>query len=119
MQIHVRTLICLFLTVGVCRGLPNDTELINRLIGEWQGGRHAEQYQKDGTWRLDPTQGTTHGTWRIDAGRLTKTWQLAEPPGEITISYQIMLLDAKQLVLRDSRGKTFTSTRMVGPLPPN
>jgi hypothetical protein len=107
------SLLCLFVSMGLCLGLPGDAELANRLVGEWQGGRHAEQYLNDGTWRLDPAQGTTHGTWRVESGRLTKTWQLLEPPGELTRSYEVLVLDAKKLVLRDDRGTIFTSTRMT------
>jgi len=112
-------LACSLVIVPLCNGVTEDNELARRLVGEWQGGRHAEQYLADGTFRLDPAQGTTHGIWRISNGQLTKTYQLIDPPGEKSVSYQIIALDSKRLVLRDDRGMEFKSTRMAGPLPGN
>lgn len=116
---HLALFACSFLFIRLCSGVSDDNELARRLVGEWQGGRHAEQYLADGTFRLDPAQGTTHGIWRISNGQLTKTYQLTDPPGEKTFSYQIIALDSKRMALRDERGTEFKSTRMAGPLPAN
>src|SRR3954454_2551211 len=119
MRQYILTIACSIFLVGISLGAPEDGELARRLVGEWQGGRHAEQYMQDGTFRLDPAQGTTHGTWRIANGQLTKTYQLTEPPSEKSVTYQIVALDNKRLVLRDEKGMEFKSSRMAGPLPPN
>lgn len=96
-------------TIG--RAASDDDSMAKLLVGEWQGSRHAVQYMKDGTWRLDPSEGTTHGNWRIVKGKLIETWRFQGESKDSSVSYEILVLDQKTLKTRDQKGVVFTSIR--------
>lgn len=101
-----------FLTTTVCHSATDDRTFSQLLVGEWQGARHAVQYMKDGTWRFDPAEGTTHGKWKIEHGKLIETWRFVGSSEDSSATYDIVVLDKKTLKLRDSKGTVFTSKRV-------
>ncbi len=112
-QLKTYLAVSFLLFASVCVASPEDRRLSSLLVGEWQGGRHAEQYMTGGTWRFDPAEGTTHGTWRIAAGRFIKMW--AAGPSE---SYEIVSLDKDTFVIRGKDGIVYRHRRMARPLSP-
>jgi hypothetical protein len=112
-QLKTYVAVSFLLFASVCVASPEDRRLSSLLVGEWQGGRHAEQYMTGGTWRFDPAEGTTHGTWRIAAGRFIKIW--ATGPSE---SYEIVSLDKGTFVIRGKDGIVYRHRRMARPLSP-
>lgn len=109
-------LICFaaLLATAICHAAPDDSTLYRMLVGEWQGARHSVQYMKDGTWRFNPAEGTTHGKWRIVGGKLVETWRFTGDSENSSATYDIVVIDDKTLKLRDAKGTVFTSKRARG-----
>ena len=107
---YPRSLISLLVAaiVAVSSASPEDDALSRLVVGQWQGGRHGEEYFADGTWRFLPEEGTTSGTWRIADGRFVKSWAAAG-----SAVYDIVRLDATHWVLRGADGTIFTHERIV------
>ena len=106
-------LLLVFVLSAVCYATDDDA-LSRLVVGQWQGGRHAEEYFADGTWRFLPGEGSTHGTWRIQDGRFIKSWS-----GGDSVAYDIVRLDAAHFVTRGADGTIFKHERIVGPRPPH
>jgi hypothetical protein len=109
-RMYPRWLILLLIaaSVAVCSASRDDDALSRLVVGQWQGGRHAEEYFADGTWSFLPEVGTTSGTWRIAEGRFVKSWA-----GGGSAVYDIVRLDATHWVLRGADGTIFTHERIV------
>ena len=104
-----------FLAVAICHAAPDDRALSGLLVGEWQGARPSVPYMKDGTWRFNPAEGTTHGKWRIADGKLIQTWRFVGHAEDSSATYDIVVIDDKMLKVRDAEGTVFTSKRMRSP----
>ena len=110
---HLFLKIILLLTaITACYASPTDADLSRQILGTWQGGRHAVQYQANGTWRFDPKDGTTHGTWKIANGQLVKSWRFDGDSKDTSAAFSIISLTNKQLTVRDKDGTIFNNTRI-------
>ena len=107
----LKSILLLAAITSVYAGSPDDAKKSAMLVGEWQGSRHSTQYKADGTWRLNPLEGTTHGKWKIEDGKFIETWRFNGDPKDSIAVYDIVALNGKKFILRTKDGVTCSADR--------
>jgi hypothetical protein len=89
---------------------PQSGDLSSRLVGQWQGGRHRTQYLADGTFIIDPDlpYAKPLGRWRVQAQTLIESFFAGN-----SLSWTIVALSERELVLKDQQGRVFHLKRFV------
>lgn len=86
------------------------TNAPQKMIGTWQGGRHRTQYFADGTFVTDPhlVPNPPRGQWQVQGDRLVEHF----PQANKTTTHNILSIDGKLLVIRNTQGQTFRLTKL-------
>ena len=121
-------LVAALMLPGMTLALPEDTALMQLLVGTWKRPRHDTEYRADGTWVLDlPDEGdNTRGKWRIEHGRLIETWRFTDETEDSSSVQEIIELTEQtfksRIILQEGPGKpegqvlpsqVFTVTRVT------
>ena len=86
----------------LCGAAPDDAQSAKLIIGEWRLGRYAVvQYMVDGTYLIDYKDDKSYGKWQIKDGHLIETWRNKAESKNSSTTYDIQVLDTKQLVICD------------------
>jgi hypothetical protein len=99
----------------LCFAAPDDAQYAKLIIGKWAWGRYGiVQYMADGTYLIDDKDDKSYGKWAIKNGHLIETCRDKGESTESSTTYDIQILDRKQLVICDKaqRGAILTHLRL-------